>query len=141
MLVDDDIDDREMFAEAAEELNMDLTVTCIERGRDLMKVLNDPARLVPDVIFLDLNMPDKTGRECLNEIRSSHQFKDIPVVIYSTSASQRDIDDTFNQGANLYVRKPAHFSDLKKIIATLSALNWEEHRPLMLRSRYLFSLT
>lgn len=138
VMVDDDVDDREMFAEAAAELNQNLEVRCVEGGRDLIKLL-DVEKMLPDVIVLDLNMPDRSGRECLDYIRNSETLKRVPVIIYSTSSSHKDIEDTYDKGANLYIRKPSSFSDLRVIIKTISQLNWEQYRPYGARKEFLFS--
>ncbi|MES2690998.1 MAG: response regulator, partial [Bacteroidota bacterium] len=129
IMVDDDVDDREMFTEAAAELNLNLDVICMESGRDLIGLLNNVEKRLPDVIVLDLNMPDRSGRECLDYIRSSEKLRHVPIVIYSTSSSNRDIEDTYDKGANLYIRKPSSFSDLRLIIKVIAGLNWEARKP------------
>lgn len=139
VMVDDDVDDREMFTEAASELNLNLDVVCMESGRHLISLLNDAEKKRPDVIVLDLNMPDKNGRECLDDIRNSAKLKHIPVIIYSTSSSGTDIEDTYNKGANLYIRKPSSFSDLRLVIKAIATLNWDTHKPYGSRQDYLFS--
>jgi CheY-like chemotaxis protein len=72
---------------------------------------------LPELIFLDLNMPRKNGLECLKEIRSSEKFSKIPIAIYSTSASKNDIEETFRNGANVYIKKPSDFNILKQLLA------------------------
>ena len=64
-----------------------------------------------------------SGMECLKEIRSNEKYNDISIAIYSTSSSEKDIDDTFFHGANIYITKPAAYSDLKKVLKkSLSAV-------------------
>lgn len=140
IMVDDDVDDREMFTEAAAELNLNLDVSCMESGRDLINLLNNIENKLPDVIILDLNMPDRSGRECLDYIRSSEKLKHVPVVIYSTSSSGKDIEDTYDKGANLYIRKPSSFSDLRLIIKAIAGLNWDTRKPYGSRQDFLFSI-
>ena len=65
-------------------------------------------------MFLDLNMPIMNGFECLEAIRSTPHLKDLLVAIYSTSSAERDIEETFEKGANIYIKKPSSFNELKK---------------------------
>lgn len=140
MMVDDDIDDRDMFTEAAAELNMNLEVQCIDTGRELMKTLSGRDSRLPAVIVLDLNMPDKSGRECIDFIRSHEHLRHVPVVIYSTSSSSKDIEDTYNKGANLYIKKPSSYTHLKEIIKAIARLNWAHHKPFGPQRDFLFKL-
>ena len=81
-----------------------------------MKYLSGNSEHLPDVLFLDLNMPRKNGFECLSEIKQNEKLKGLPVVIFSTSNSQDKIQILFNAGADIYVRKPYDFSDLVQVI-------------------------
>jgi CheY-like chemotaxis protein len=111
MLADDDPDDRDLLAEAIIAGNS-AHVESAHNGAHLMLALTAMEEL-PDMIFLDLNMPEKNGKECLSEIRQHDRLKGVPVIIYSTSSSKKDIDDAFDLGATLYVTKPNSFSELK----------------------------
>ena len=71
---------------------------------------------VPDYIFLDLNMAYTSGKECLKEIRTKEQFKEIPILILSTSSYEKDIQYCLSRGANNYYVKPNTFSELKNIV-------------------------
>jgi PleD family two-component response regulator len=128
IMADDDCDDRELFQEAVEANIKNIKLEMAVDGRSLMEMLNEKARL-PDLIFLDLNMPYKSGMECLVELRKSERLKNIPVLIYSTSSSQKDIDDTYHNGANLYIKKPSNFRELENIISRVLALDWDVYRP------------
>ena len=123
LLADDDEVDRLLFKEALEELKIKPTVDTANNGIELMERLNKKDAPLPHIIFLDLKMPRKTGLECLQEIRSNEQFKQIAVAIYSTSASKKDIDETFRNGANVYISKPNDFKSLKlAILKVVSAV-------------------
>ena len=95
---------------------------------------------LPDLIFIDLNMPGKDGKECLDEIRANQKFLNIPVIIFSTSASIRDIDETYNKGANLYIRKPASLKDLIAITKKVFELDWKQHSPKSNKQQFLLTL-
>ena len=103
LLADDDKDDRTDFIEAFETLKIATTVETVKNGIELMKYLNEPSATLPHLLFLDLNMPKKSGLECLIEIKQMERLKNLTVVIYSTSSSEKDIEDTFLSGANVYL--------------------------------------
>jgi len=68
-------------------------------------------------------MPNMSGIECLKEIRSNEKYNDISIAIYSTSSSEKDIDDAFSYGANIYITKPSDYSELKEVLKkSLSAV-------------------
>ncbi len=117
LLADDDEADRMLFKEAFEELTTKTVISTVNNGEQLMDYLNKKEGPVPHLIFLDLNMPRKNGMECLKEIRGNEAFKKISIAIYSTSASENDIKETFLNGANVYIKKPSDFNTLKEILA------------------------
>jgi CheY-like chemotaxis protein len=128
ILADDDESDRLIFKEAFEELKMKTIVHTVNDGVELMKYLSGTENALPHLLFLDLNMPRKNGLECLREIRSNEKLKDISIAIYSTSASEKDIEETFQSGANAYIKKPSSFSILKKMLekAVLGAHQYQQ---------------
>ena len=85
-------------------------------GVELMEYLDKKNSILPDILFLDLNMPRKNGFQCLKEIRENKKFKSIAVAIYSTSSTEQDVTDTFLQGANVYIRKPNDFAKLREAL-------------------------
>ena len=125
ILADDDEDDRNFFSEAFDELKMKTKVTVFNDGLQLMEFLNLTKSVLPHILFLDLNMPFKSGIECLNEIKLNDRFKDIAIAIYSTSASDEDVEATFINGANIYIKKPSDFNTLKKILKDVVTINWQ----------------
>ncbi|MEO8773915.1 MAG: response regulator [Gelidibacter sp.] len=140
VLADDDEDDRSFFMEAFEELKIQTKVGVYKDGVDLMNALNQLDSILPDILFLDLNMPKKSGLECLKEIKSNDRFKDIAIAIYSTSASEEDIEDTFVNGANIYIKKPNNFNILKKILSDVVTMNWQYHTNGLNKDNFLLRL-
>lgn len=127
LLTDDDEDDREFFGQAIADLDLNYPVEFCKNGVELLDRLYDKSTDIPDIIFLDLNMPKLSGIETLKKIREDERFKNIPVIaIYSTSATIDGIKDTLGLGANVYIVKPISFSDLKKIIAKVIETDWKE---------------
>lgn len=140
LLADDDEDDRLFFKDAFEEIKIQTNVDFVHDGMQLMDHLNNTDNKLPDILFLDLNMPKKTGKECLIEIKKSDRLKDIIIAIYSTSSSEEDIEDTFIQGANIYIKKPSDFNTLKKIINEVVTVNWHYHTSGLNRDNFLLRL-
>ena len=116
LLADDDKDDRLFFTMALDALTISTQLTTVVDGEKLMAYLSENAEQLPDVLLLDLNMPRKNGFECLSEIKGSHTLKQLPVIIFSTSFEQEVVNLLYQNGAQYFMRKPAEFSQLKKII-------------------------
>lgn len=140
LLADDDEDDRLFFKDAFEEIKIQTNINFVHDGMQLMDHLMDSDNKLPDILFLDLNMPKKTGKECLIEIKKTERLKDVIIAIYSTSASEEDIEDTFVQGANIYIKKPSDFNTLKKIINEVVTVNWHYHTSGLNRDNFLLRL-
>lgn len=117
VLADDDMDDCLLFKEALEELSHDRELKIVNDGVELMEFLTEGIESLPHVIYLDLNMPRKTGVECLTDIMQSEKLKDIPVIIFSTSFNPDVVKSLHEKGASYYIRKPGDFSGLKSIIS------------------------
>jgi CheY-like chemotaxis protein len=116
LLTDDDEGDRLVFKEIFEEMETDTIVHMVNDGKQLMDFLSNEENPLPHIIFLDLNMPNMNGLECLKEIKGTDKYSDISIAIYSTSTSEKDIEDSFNFGANIYITKPGDFNDLKQVL-------------------------
>ena len=126
LMADDDADDREMTREAFAESRLANDLRFVEDGVELMDYLNrrgkysDPASSPrPGLILLDLNMPKKDGREALEEIKTDPRFKNIRVVVLTTSKAEEDIYRTYDLGAASYIGKPVTFAALAEVIKTL----------------------
>ena len=140
ILADDDEDDRLFFTEAFDELKISTKVNTFNDGVELMDYLNNDNAILPNVLFLDLNMPRKSGKECLNELRSNEKFNNIAIAIYSTSSSEEDIEDTFVDGANIYIKKPNDFTVLKKILLDVVTINWQYHTSGLNKDNFLLRM-
>ena len=116
LLADDDSDDCAFFKKALSALTTATELKVVADGEQLMAELNNSENKLPDVLFLDLNMPRKSGLECLVEIKNDSKFKDLPVVIFSTSKDEIVMKKVFKAGVHVYIRKPGDFGQLKEII-------------------------
>ncbi|MEZ4877143.1 MAG: response regulator [Flavobacterium sp.] len=139
-LADDDEDDRLFFQDAFEELKINTNVTTCNDGVELMEYLSNPDTTLPNILFLDLNMPRKNGFECLLEIKKESRFDNIAIAIYSTSSSEEDIENTFVHGANIYIKKPSDFATLKKVLSEVVTLNWQYHTSGLNKENFLLRL-
>ncbi|MCD0465601.1 response regulator [Flavobacterium sp. ENC] len=123
LLADDDEDDCAFFKEALEELLLPVSLVTVNDGVQLMDFLADKsAANLPDILFLDLNMPRKNGFECLTEIKKIDRLQKLPVIIFSTSLDMNIVDNVYEKGALYYIRKPGDFSKLKKVIGNALAI-------------------
>src|SRR5687767_5219452 len=110
LYVDDDPEDIEIFIEAVKEIDGSITCMVAQNGRDAMDILR--ADLVPDFVFLDINMPVINGKLILKEIRKDKKLEKLPVVMYSTTLNLIEIEEYQKMGANHFMKKHNHFQDL-----------------------------
>lgn len=114
LLIDDDRDDRELFEMALQELGLDADIRTARDGVDALEVLAGPSLPVPDIIFMDLNMPRMDGRQLLLRLRGQDRFRKVPVIVYSTSSAPAERLSVQRLGATDYLVKPSSFSALCK---------------------------
>lgn len=113
-MADDDMDDRYFFGKALKEIPFETVLTTVSNGEQLMEYLDANAANLPDVLFLDLNMPRKNGFECIEAIKSDRKMSTIPVIIYSTSYIDTTADLLYQKDAHYYIQKDT--SDLAKLL-------------------------
>jgi CheY-like chemotaxis protein len=125
LVAEDDEDDFYIFFLALQETGLPVTLLRAENGDRLMAMLHER---VPDILFLDLDMPCKNGQQCLSEIRSDKRLDALPVVIYSSFDDARHVEYCFRHGANQYLVKPYGFSELVTAMKNVLTHDWT--RPL-----------
>jgi CheY-like chemotaxis protein len=116
LLADDDTDDCMFFKQSLENFPISTSLTIVNDGEQLMRLLSNEINELPHVLFLDINMPRKNGFECLLEIKLSEKLKMLPVIMFSTSFEQEVVNVLYENDAQYFIRKPSEFSQLKKII-------------------------
>lgn len=120
---DDDDDDCLLFEEALNQVSLSINLTTLRNGQHLMQSLVKLQDQLPDLLFLDLNMPGKNGFECLTAIKQNEKLKALTVIILSTSFEQAVVNQLIKNGADYYFRKPTSFNELKKILhGTISTI-------------------
>lgn len=120
LLADDDVDDTEMFCEALSDIDESIICHCAGNGSEVFTILNEIDE-IPELIFLDLNMPIMSGWECLKALKKEAKYKDIPVIMISTSSHKNDMDMASNLGSICYFVKPNNFNDLKFVLQTITS--------------------
>jgi len=140
LLADDDLDDCMFFEEVLKELPFDFALHTVNDGEQLMTVLVSHPDPLPDVLFLDLNMPRKTGYECMAEIKENGRLRSLPVIILSTSLNHDMTEQLYEMGAYRYIRKPGNFAKLKKVIAEALAITVFEETQDRTREKFIIDL-
>jgi CheY-like chemotaxis protein len=124
-IADDDQDDRLLFLDAVQDLNLRAVVETACDGQELLNILDKTAERLPDMIFLDINMPLKNGFDCLEEIRSRKDaLKEVKIIMFSTSKNQDNIDLSYQLGADFYAVKPSSFQGLKNLLQKVFEIEW-----------------
>jgi len=136
LLADDDADDCLLFSDALGELLLDTKLSTVVNGEQLMEVLTRMEPL-PDLLFLDLNMPRKNGFDCLKEIRGSERLHLLPVIILSTSLEENMVNVLYANGADYYICKPNEFAQLVSVIRIALAITSETDHPRASRKDFL----
>lgn len=129
LLIDDDDDDKELFREAFKQVTPDSMLTTATSCDELLANIDNLNSELPDIIFLDLNMPKMDGFECLDLIKSIHPLNNIPVFIYSTSVNPAHMSITFEKGASMFFQKPGTFDGIKTLIQKVLMLGRESYFP------------
>ena len=126
ILAEDDTDDCVLFQDAVKELTIQTKRSILENGVTLTATSEKTVSPPPDVIFLDRNMSLKNACEALIEIINTFRLKRIPIVTFSTTASDDLVNKTYEHGIEYYICKPSSFSLLIKVIETVLALKmWQ----------------
>ncbi len=122
-MVDDDADDREIFQEIIENLDCEYNFHGFNNGSSAIARLDDE---VPDILFLDLNMPPLDGYQTLEKIREHTKFNEIPrIIIFTTSISDFDQNQTFEMGASMFLTKFADYNKVRETLKQILDIDWE----------------
>ena len=120
---EDDPDDQALFRQAIYDVSDTVFIKTFDDGVALMDSLYSGAQL-PDILFLDLNMPRKSGFDCLIGIKDDARLQKINVVILSTSTHPQNIDYCYNHGAAFYAVKPPDYRTLTKLLKKVVDHDW-----------------
>lgn len=136
ILADDDQDHAFLFERILKKVDPDKRLTIAKDGSELLTLLSTT---IPDLLFLDLNMPCKNGIECLREIRSNPNLAHLPIIVYSSSSRMTDIQRAYINKADLYMVKPFHTDHLCNALS--SVLKIDLKKTTALKNHYFINNT
>ena len=123
LLIEDSPSDTALTIEALEEGKIANSLTHVEDGVEAMDCLRRQGKYKnaprPDLIMLDLNLPRKDGREVLAEIKADDNLRIIPVIVLTTSRSDKDILQSYQLNANCYITKPVDFRQFMDVVRSI----------------------
>ncbi|MCU7548888.1 response regulator [Chitinophagaceae bacterium LB-8] len=119
LLADDDADDASIFQDALLEVDHSISLQYARDGQETIEILKERNSSLPDLIFLDLNMPRMDGKECLKLLKLDSELSRIPVIMYTTSSQAKDIEETMMSGALCFITKPSSMKELIRILSTI----------------------
>jgi CheY-like chemotaxis protein len=123
VLADDDADHALLFGRVLDQVDPSKKLHIVRDGQELLSFLTQQ---VPDLLFLDLNMPARHGLECLWEIRQTLRLKDLPVVVYTSSTQMTDIQRSYLHEADLYMVKPFNSVHLRNALELILSMEWKK---------------
>jgi CheY-like chemotaxis protein len=124
-IIDDDVEDQEIFIEALKEVDASVQCYTSTSAEDALRQLEQEIVVLPDLIFLDMNMPKLNGKQILQEIKNRNSLKRIPVIMYSTSFAPHDIEKIKELGAAFHLLKPSRFDDLCAALDRILSKDWK----------------
>ncbi len=139
LLADDDTADCLLFKDALEELPLSANLTIVHNGEQVIEELSKEGSNLPDVLFLDLNMPRKIGFATLGAIKRSIELQNLPVIVISTSSDPNMVKNVYRDAAHYYICKPVDFLQLKKVIYEALTLITQKNNPLSLEEAFMIT--
>lgn len=123
LLIEDNEGDILLIEDAFEDSKLKLELSVIKDGELAMEFFikeeKKPTINCPDLILLDVNLPKKNGHELLKFLKGTHHLKHIPVIMLTTSSSEKDIKESYENHANCYITKPIEADDFLKVVSTI----------------------
>ena len=116
LIIDDDQDDQEIFILCIAKLSADIVCKTANDGVEALDLLTNSG-YVPDLIFLDVNMPKMNGIDCLKRIRAIDSMAGTYICMYSTTSEVKVVNEAMAIGADRFVVKPARVSELTGVLA------------------------
>lgn len=123
LMAEGDKDDFDILADAIEKVPVKVMLTRAENGDVLMKLIHDK---IPDLLFLDIILPCRDGRDCIREIRSDKKFDNLPIIVYTSIKDLDAIEFCYRWGTNLFVHKPQTYSEIADIVRKIFSVNWKK---------------
>jgi CheY-like chemotaxis protein len=139
LLADDDNDDAAIFAQALRQVDSSFDLIHVDTGLGIFEYLRDEKNTLPEAVFLDLNMPEMNGWQCLAKIKNEKKFDMIPVIIYTTSSNPREYEISQDLNAHGLVTKPSDPKLLKKVLDLIISNLGTKHLREAVKEAYLLT--
>jgi CheY-like chemotaxis protein len=139
LFVDDDSDTIELFSSTIDKLDRPYSVDSAKDCITLFEYLEDTP--LPHVIFLDINMPMDNGLQCLEQLKANELYKNIPVIMYSISSREEDIEMAYKRGAHYYIVKPHASVNLKNTLMHALEPNWQLPQSVPPRDQFVIDIS
>lgn len=121
VLADGDVEACYLFKTILYELAPHSNVLTIHNGDELLEFVK---HMIPDLLFLNEKMPCHNAMECLQQLKSNPELLHLPIIVYGSLASQRELNLAYGYGASLYIKKPALQDELRSTLKNILQLNW-----------------
>lgn len=125
-LIDDDEDDYLFFGIGLNEFDPTIEFLYDKDSETALRRLSEKMQPLPDIVFLDWNMPKLSGRQILGAIRANRVYNEVPVIIFTTSSSSQDRDEAKELGATYFISKPSSLHELKQYLEDIFTNVWNE---------------
>jgi len=123
LLVEDNEGDILLTKEALEDAKIHVKLSVVKDGKEAIDFINKQGKYtaaeLPDLLLLDVNLPKKNGHEVLQYIKSNENLKHIPVIMLTTSSSEKDINLAYNNYVSCYITKPVDVNDFLGVVTTI----------------------
>jgi CheY-like chemotaxis protein len=136
LIAEDDKDDFELLEDVIKNLPITVLINRADNGDILMKLIHEN---IPDLLLLDLVLPCKDGKTCLQEIRGDKKFDELPIIVYSAQRDEESIEFCFRNGSNMYVYKPDTYSQIVDAVQKIFAFNWKKVKYYPTRSTFVLN--
>jgi len=134
VLAETDDNDYMIFSVAVKEQEIAVSLRRAENGIILMQLLGED---VPDILFLDLLLPLKSGKQCIKEIRADERYDELPIIAYTALQDLESIEFCYREGANLYVLKPKNADTLVSVLRRILSIDWKKTLYFPQRSQFV----
>jgi CheY-like chemotaxis protein len=132
IMADDDADDRMIFQEVVQEIAPSVKLNIVSDGQVLMSLLGN---YIPDLLFMDLDMPYKNGLQCIKEIRENPALTDLPIVVLSSTNRPHNIVTAYEVGAHLVIQKTGSYQEMKDAFSSVLSLDWR--KPELIKAQHI----
>lgn len=130
VLAERDTEYQEIFQEALEEMSIQGTLTIVNDGKELMDKLKSAQSPMFNVVVLDMNIPKKSGIQCLREIRKDHKWNNTFSVVLTSDKNRNQAEKAYRAGANLFMTKPESYHDYMETVRKIFTSEWEMSLPI-----------